>query len=55
MKNSICKKCSSYGYCANRATGMLACINYNKFPKDKGSYQDYLNKGNHRGKDSTNE
>lgn len=41
MKNSICNKCSSCGYCANRESGMMACNNFNKFPKATGSYEDY--------------
>jgi hypothetical protein len=44
MKNSICNKCSARGYCQNRENGMLACINYNKFPKLTGSYDDWLKK-----------
>lgn len=44
MKNSICDKCSSRAYCTNRENGMLACVNYNKFPKAVGSYEDYLHK-----------
>lgn len=42
MKNSICNKCSSCGYCANRESGMLACNNFNKFPKATSSYEEYL-------------
>lgn len=42
MKNSICNKCSSRAYCANRESGMMACINFNKFPKLELSYQDYI-------------
>lgn len=41
MKNSICDKCSSRGYCANREDRMMACNNFNKFPKATGSYEDY--------------
>lgn len=41
LKNSICNKCSSCGYCANRENGMMACNNFNKFPKATGSYEDY--------------
>lgn len=43
MKNqkSICNKCNSYRYCANREKDMEACINFNKFPKETGSYEDY--------------
>lgn len=48
LKNSICNKCSSCGYCANRENGMLACINFNKFPKATSSYtssyEEYLKK-----------
>lgn len=45
MKNSICNKCSSRGYCANRENGMMACNNFNKFPKETGSYEgDYDHK-----------
>lgn len=50
MKNSICEKCSSRGYCKNRENGMMACINFNKFPKATGSYEEYLKKGEHNGK-----
>lgn len=32
-KDSICKQCNSYSYCANRTSGVTACINFNKFPK----------------------
>lgn len=35
MAINICNKCSSRGYCANREKGMMACINFNKFPADK--------------------
>lgn len=42
MKNSICNKCSSCGYCKNRENGMLACNNFNKFPKATGSYENWL-------------
>lgn len=34
---SICDKCSSRGYCMNREKDVKACINFNKFPADKGS------------------
>lgn len=30
---SICDKCNSKSYCANRAPGMSGCENFNKFPK----------------------
>lgn len=49
MKISICNKCSSRGYCKNREDGMLACINFNKFPKATGSYEEYLKKGEKNG------
>ena len=42
MKNSICDKCSSRGYCRNRENGMMACNNFNKFPKATGSYENWL-------------
>lgn len=29
---SICNKCNSKSYCANRDRGMMACINFNVFP-----------------------
>lgn len=48
MKNSICNKCSSRSYCANREDGMQACINFNKFPKPVGSYEDWLHKKENR-------
>ena len=32
-KESICNKCNSKTYCANRANGITGCINFNKFPK----------------------
>lgn len=48
MKNSICNKCSSCGYCANRESGMLACINFNKFPKATFSYDEYLEENRRR-------
>ena len=35
MAINICNKCSSRGYCANREKGMIACINFNKFPANK--------------------
>lgn len=44
LKNSICNKCSSCGYCANRESGVQACINFNKFPKATSSYEEYLKK-----------
>lgn len=34
-KKSICDTCSSKDYCINRTGGVLSCINYNRFPKDK--------------------
>ncbi|MBR4792542.1 MAG: hypothetical protein IK038_02645 [Bacteroidaceae bacterium] len=30
---SICNNCNSKTYCMNRSSGMVACNNYNKFPK----------------------
>lgn len=42
LKNSICNKCSSCGYCRNRENGMMACNNFNKFPKATGSYENWL-------------
>lgn len=42
LKNSICNKCSSCGYCANRENGIMACNNFNKFPKATGSYENWL-------------
>lgn len=51
MKNSICNKCSSCGYCANRESGMMACSNFNKFPKETVSYEsDYNCKAKRSGK-----
>lgn len=47
---SICDKCSSRGYCKNREIGMLACNNFNKFPKATGSYEEYLRKEAKHGK-----
>lgn len=41
MKKSICNKCSSCGYCRNREDGMMACVNFNKFPKATDSYEEY--------------
>ena len=38
---SICDKCSSRGYCMNREKDVKACINFNKFPKATGSYEEY--------------
>lgn len=35
LRNSICSKCNSKSYCANAESGMLACINFNKFPREK--------------------
>lgn len=32
-KESLCKKCNSYSYCANRSNSMMACVNFNRFPK----------------------
>ncbi len=32
-KKSICNHCNSCAYCINREPGVLACINFNKFPK----------------------
>ena len=32
-KETICNNCNSKSYCANRANGIKACINFNKFPK----------------------
>lgn len=29
---SICNRCNSKSYCANRDKGMMACNCYNKFP-----------------------
>lgn len=34
VKSSICNKCNSKNYCQNRANGMMACKNFNKFPKE---------------------
>ena len=31
---SICDNCNSKTYCSNKAAGVKACINYNRFPKD---------------------
>lgn len=28
-----CKKCNSYSYCANRSNSVMACANFNRFPK----------------------
>lgn len=42
MKHSLCYKCSSRAYCANRESGMLACINFNKFPRPELSYSEYM-------------
>lgn len=44
MKKSICNKCSSCGYCRNREDGMMACVNFNKFPADEGYYEQWQNK-----------
>lgn len=41
---SICDKCSSRGYCMNREKDVKACINFNKFPADKGSYEQWQKK-----------
>lgn len=30
---SICDHCNSKGYCRNKAPGMIACENFNRFPK----------------------
>lgn len=35
--NSICNKCNSFSYCANKSKGVTSCINFNKFPKENGS------------------
>lgn len=34
-KANICNKCNSKNYCKNRAYGMMACKNFNKFPKEE--------------------
>lgn len=31
---NICNKCNSKSYCANAENGMLACENFNKFPRE---------------------
>lgn len=46
MKNSICNKCSSRGYCMNRESGMMACNNFNKFPKETDYEKEVLHRGN---------
>lgn len=48
MKNSICNKCSSCGYCANRESGMMACNNFNKFPKEADDETTYTTNRSHR-------
>lgn len=45
LKNSICNKCNSKNYCQNAAIGMIACINFNKFPKENETNE----KGGHHG------
>lgn len=34
LRKSICLKCDSCAYCRNKESGMLACVNFNKFPKE---------------------
>ena len=38
-RESICNKCNSKTYCANRANGVTDCINYNKFQKSTADEQ----------------
>lgn len=38
-RESICNKCNSKTYCANRVNGVTDCINYNKFPKPTADEQ----------------
>lgn len=33
---SLCDNCNSKTYCMNKTSGVKACINFNRFPKDSG-------------------
>lgn len=30
---SICTRCNSCKYCPNKAPGMMACVDFNKYPR----------------------